>query len=94
MGRGLLGRGRIFFVDGRDSRFVELKHGAFRHFDDHRLVFHVVNNAVDARAGDHFIARLQRGDACGHFFALALLRADHQEVKHHHHEAHHDEGAA
>jgi pyridoxal phosphate enzyme (YggS family) len=52
------------------------------------------DDAVDARCGDHLVASLQGGDAGLQFLALALLGPDEQEIEHHDHQDHHDDGVA
>ena len=85
--RDLLG---VFFVDSGDGGFVELDHGSFSDLDDHGVFFDVVDEAVDAGGCDDSVAGLQCCDAGRHFLALALLRANEQEIEHHEHQAHHD----
>ena len=85
-------RGTVLLVNDGDGHLIKLDHGAFGDLDDDGVFPDVVDEAVDAGAGDDLIARLESGDACGLFLALFLLRTDEQEVEHDHHEDHHDCG--
>ena len=81
-------------MDHSHGAFVEFEHRAFRDFDHHGVLLHIVDDAVNAGGGHHLVAGLQSGDAGCHGFLLLLLWADQEEIEHHHHDAHHHERAA
>ena len=53
-----------------------------RNRNDHAIRLDVLHRAEQSAGGDHLVTGFQGIDALLHFLALALLRANQQEVEH------------